>query len=307
ARVVVLSRDPQRFAASAPHLAREAGIMFVRGDVQTLDARSVLDQLAESSPDQFAFVIHAATEASAKLNSENPLLMVDTIVQGTRAALDFAAAVGAKRFLLTSSGAVYGPQPPHVTHVQEDYLGAPDQTDTASAYGEGKRLAELLCVCFAKQYSIEPALARCFAFVGPFLPLDAHFAIGNFIRDAIRGGPIRVGGDGTPYRSYLYTADLAVWLWTMLVKARACRPYNVGSSEELNIGEIAEQVRTEVCPEAVVDIAQQPRAGGVPGRYVPATDRAERELGLRSRVSLGDAIRRTARYARDEASTATHR
>lgn len=301
ARMLVLSRDPATFQAQAPHLCQSDCVSFVRGDVRELDADRVFAQLEDRSSREIAFVIHAATDASARLNDENPRLMFDTIVEGTRAALDFATAVGARRFLFTSSGAVYGRQPPEVTHLPEQYLGGPDPTDPGFAYAEAKRAAEMLCACAYKQHGLETVIARCFAFVGPFMRFDAHFAIGNFIRDALSGGPIHVSGDGTPLRSYLYASDLVVWLWTMLTQAPPSRPYNVGSSVAISIAELADAVRRVIDATIAVEIAKPPDPNLPPPRYVPATHRAQTELALIQRVPLDEAISRTAAYLRQTA------
>ncbi len=158
--------------------------------------------------------------------------MIDTIVEGTRRTLEFARQCSARKFLLTSSGAVYGKQPPDMTHIPEEYLGAPDPTDSSFCLMEWGNAVQNYCVQYMQsRYGFEAKIARCFAFVGPYLPLDIHYAIGNFIRDGLSGGPIVVLGDGTPRRSYLYAADLAIWLWTILFKGQSCRPYNVGSDE----------------------------------------------------------------------------
>ena len=138
----------------------------------------------------FPFVIHAATEASARQAAEEPLEMLSTILAGTERTLEFAATHGAVRFLLTSSGAVYGRQPSSITHLPESYAGAPDPLDPSSVYAEGKRAAELMCSLYQRKAGIECAIARCWAFCGPHLPLDAHFAIGNFIGNVLRKEPI---------------------------------------------------------------------------------------------------------------------
>jgi nucleoside-diphosphate-sugar epimerase len=298
AKVIALSRDPARFLATAPHLGPAAGIHFVTGDVRAFTHADARAQLGTALPETCRYMIHAATEASAKLNQENPLLMLDTIVQGTRAALEFALAAGAKRFLLTSSGAVYGRQPSDLTHIPEDYSGGPVCIDPNSAYGEGKRMAELLCGCYQKQHGLEPLVARCFAFVGPFLPLDTHFAIGNFIRDGLQGGPIRIGGDGTPYRSYLYAADLAIWLWTILFKGESMRPFNVGSEQDVTIRELAHIVAGSFPEPPQVLVAREPVPGKSPERYVPATRRASAELNLEPTIPLKKAIALTTAWNR---------
>jgi dTDP-glucose 4,6-dehydratase len=226
--------------------------------------------------------------------------MLDTIVEGTRHPLDHAIACGAKRFLLTSSGAVYGKQPPDMTHIPEEYAGGPDPLDPRSAYGEGKRMAEHLSALYARGSALEPKIARCFAFIGPGLPLNGTYAIGNFIRDALSGGPIRVNGDGTPYRSYLHAADLAIWLWEILVRGHPCRPYNVGGERDLSIAELAREVARAISPEAAIHVAGSPIPGQGILRYVPSTRRAASELGLAAMISLSEAIQRTARYCRGD-------
>ena len=286
AKATVLSRNPEAFAAKAPHLANHPAVCLLPGDVRTF----------EFPAGEFPFVMHAATEASAKLNQENPLLMFETVVEGTRRTLDFARSHGTRQLVLTSSGAVYGKQPPGMTHIPEDYMGAPDPMDPDAAYGEGKRAAEILCRLYADQFGLEAKIARCFAFVGPHLPLDANYAIGNFIRDALRGGPIRVNGDGSPLRSYLYAADLAIWLWTILFEGQPCRPYNVGSDRSINIADLARLVGRMVNPDIQVAIARKADASLPPQRYVPSVERARNELELESRIPLEEATRRTARW-----------
>jgi len=287
-QVALLTRSPGKFASRSPHLVGHPSVHLLGGDVRSF----------EFPPGPFHYVIHAATEASAELAANSPLVMHSTIVEGTSRILEFARVSCVEKLLFTSSGAVYGPQPENITYIEETYLGAPDPSNPRSVYGTGKRAAEQLCSIHCALSRIQCKIARCFAFVGPHLPLDSHFAIGNFIRDALAGGPIKIGGDGTPIRSYLYAADLAIWLWTILFRGKSCRPYNVGSEFCVSIVDLASEVAAAIGPSMPIDIARAPLPGATPQRYAPSTFRSRTELGLRERLSLFDAIQRTANWYR---------
>jgi len=282
ARAVALARHPGVLSEKAPHLAEDPAISCHAADIRS----------GEFPSGEFSHVVHAATAASAQLNSDSPLVMFDTIVEGTRRTLRFAESASVERLLFVSSGAVYGSQPAALAHVPETFLGGPDPLDRTLAYHEGKRAAEMLCTVAASP-RLKVPIVRCFAFVGPYLPLDAHFAIGNFISDALRGGPIRVQGDGSPLRSYLYASDLAVWLWTALLKGQSGRAYNVGSEDAMPISALAHEVAAIAPNKIQVSMAGQRSAGTGANRYVPSTARAREELGLAVDVPLREAIRRT--------------
>jgi dTDP-glucose 4,6-dehydratase len=216
---------------------------------------------------------------------------VNVAIEETRRVLEFARTHGTSRFLFTSSGAVYGRQPPDLTHIPEDYPCEP-----VTAYGKAKRGSESLCSTYAQKYGFAALIGRLFAFSGPRLPLDRNFALGNFIRDVLAGGPIRIQGDGTPYRSYLYAADLAVWLWTILVDGKSCRPYNIGSGEAVTIADLAGIVGG--MDGVPVQIAKIPVAGTPAERYVPCVQKASQELGLRAVIALQEGVQRMYEWAR---------
>lgn len=282
-KVVLLSRNPAVFSVKYPRLANHSAVSWIQGDVKTFDF-----------PDgDFPYIIHAASEGDIKLAQENPLIIFNTIVEGTHRVLDLARTHNTRKLLFTSSGAVYGIQPPELTHISEDYKGAPDVMNPLSAYGEGKRAAEMLCNLYSNQFGFEAKIARCFAFVGPYLPLDANYAIGNFIRDALHGGPIVIKGDGTPYRSYLYAGDLAIWLWTILLKGRSCQSYNIGSGQAITIEELAQSVALHFPVQPIVRIVIEKTQDSEPERYIPKVDFSLNDQKLKVWIGLNQAIYKT--------------
>lgn len=287
--LVVLTRDPDRARQRAPHVFGRMDTTLVAGDVSNF----------VGPVGKLDFCIHAATDVGDPLKAGNPLKVFDSIVQGTRRVLDLADSNGASRFLLTSSGAVYGPQPTSLERIAETYCGAPDPLQPGAAYGNGKRAAEWLACSHAAQASqagFESSIARIFALIGPGLPLNGPFAAGNFVRDALAGQSIRIQGDGRPLRSYLYMADLCVWLLRILGAGAAGQAYNVGSESAVSIAALAQQVVDAAGTNAPI---QTPAASDAPAaRYVPDTGKARRELGLAEYTPLNTAILKTIQWSR---------
>jgi dTDP-glucose 4,6-dehydratase len=285
-RATVLTRDAGSFRTRAPRVGSCESIEWLAGDVRSF----------EKPPGRFALLIHAATDSRADFQRANPRAVAESIVSGTQRVLEFADAAGVRQFLYLSSGAVYGTQPPELSTLAEDYPGAPNSLDTGAVYGQSKRLAETLCVAAASA-TLSPTIARCFAFVGPLLPLDGHFAVGNFIRDAAAGNPIDVRSDGRAVRSYMHAVDLVVWLVTLLLHGTPGRAYNVGSDQPVSVGELATMVAHAAEPRVPVRI-RDPHAPGPAPRYVPSIARVRTELGLELSIGLPEALRRTLAWAR---------
>ena len=273
--MTVLSRNPQAFLTRYPCFSNKRYLNFIAGDIR--DFSSI-------SKKKYDYLIHAATPASARLEAENPQEMYSIIVDGTKHVLTFAKKTEVEKILLISSGAVYGTQEPHLSHIPENHVLAP-----VTAYGKGKLESEELCLTCG----IDTTIARCFAFVGPYLPLDIHYAIGNFIGDVLNNRDILIKGDGSPYRSYLYTSDLLIWLWTILLKSNNGDIYNVGSAEAVSIVDLANKVVALSSSNAKINICSSQDVTKVPSRYVPSTTKAKSMLSLAQTIDLKTAIMKT--------------
>jgi len=195
----------------------------------------------------------------------------------------FALAIEHKcPLLFASSGAA---------RVESDY---PDR-----GYVNAKRVGETMCWWAWQERGLHAKVARLWSFVGPHLPLDSTYAIGNFIRDGLNGGPIVVKGDGKAVRSYLYTTDLAEWMWMILLRGRPGEIYNVGSEDYVSIKSLAEHIAYTM---RHCDIIYANTLGDVGTRYVPVTLKTRHELGLEQRVGLDEAIAKTIEWNRNNAN-----
>jgi nucleoside-diphosphate-sugar epimerase len=287
--ITILSRNPDAFLRDWPLISGQ--ITWVAGDVCTLDIGSK----------PYDVIIHAATDVASQIPSEE---LYFSIIEGTRRIVSLARHGQASRLLLLSSGAVYGQLSESIQRVPETYDGAQDPIQPESAYGEGKRLAEQLVAEAAASGGMICRIARLFSTVGPHFPLDQHFAIGNFIRDALAKRLITINGDGSPVRSYLYAADMVGWLWSILLEEATPSPvYNVGSDQGISILDLAKLVGQTVGSTQPVELKNSLQSfrskpirtlGG--NHYVPDCNSVLRDLKLPQPLGLTEAIIRTANW-----------
>lgn len=279
ASFAALTRNRARFAAMHSHLVADASVQMIVGDVRFFDLPA----------GDVTHVIHAASAATPTENASDPDRVITIIEDGTRHVLDVAAARGATRLLLVSSGSVYarrGDDPPLLDETHPTLIAG---ATTAERFGVAKRNAERA----TESASVPSINARIFGLVGPRIPIHGQFAVGQFLGDALAGVSVHVHGDGSSVRSYLHAADLAVWGVTLLVRGPAGRAYNVGSDAPVAIGDVARAVADLADPALEVTFGAGPVPDPRAHRYVPSIARARAELGLEPRIGMDDALRRT--------------
>jgi len=276
-KVLILSRHATALLTSHSELLSEA-IELIDADITTADSLPFAD-----------YVVHAAasTDASRYLshNEEEKKNIIMGILNYCRLATEFHKD---SMIVFTSSGAVYGYQPEYVKYLTEDMaFGDIESLDEVKkSYAYAKRDAEF-AVQKLGQAGLNVSIARCFAFVGKYLPKDQHFAIGNFIADGLAGRDINVKADRKVYRSYMYADDLVKWLMTLVENANSkCPVYNVASDQEVEIGELA-HIIADIYK---VGVTIGERDLNSIDRYIPSINKAKEVLGLKTIYSLNKAI-----------------
>lgn len=276
-RIFVVARSASMLRRDFPALI-DANVTLLDADAARVDSLPAAD-----------IVVHAASTTDARRYAENPQAERANILKAVDNYVGIAErAHRASRIVFASSGAVYGQQPSDVRELREDFRPGDAGTLVAHKrdYAEAKRLSEERIAALGS-LGVRTSIARCFAFVGHYLPRDQHFAIGNFLGDGLAGRPIRVNARKAVYRSYMHADDLVLWLMSIAEAASAdCPIYNVGSDEAVTMGEIAGVVAARFGVPADVPPITDPEVD----RYIPSISRARTELGLKLTFDLASAV-----------------
>ena len=122
---------------------------------------------------------------------------------------------------------------------------------------------------------------------------DRPWAINNFLSEALRGGPIRVQGNGDTIRSYMYGSDAAFWLLRLLVSGKIGKAYNVGSPVGISLKNLASKLAIHAASRPVIELNTLPDGHIASTRWLPDVTLAEKDCGVNIRIDLDEAIRRT--------------
>ena len=215
--ITIVGRSAENFLENNKEFIELDNVKYVYGDI--------LNDLSQLKDISFSHVIHAAADSTNVTNLSH-LQRYKQIVEGTKNVLEFVRDhLPESKLLFISSGGVYGDMPSHKKSFIESDMWNSDILDSSNVYTVSKRTAEHLCSLYFDEYNLNISIARCFCFSGIHLPLNVHFAIGNFIKDALANNDIIIKGDGKSIRSYLDQDDLSEWMLEILKKIHLKKLY----------------------------------------------------------------------------------
>lgn len=279
--LVILARNTDSFKDEKAHLAKRSDIQFISKDIRNIN----------ELPQDISYIIHAAASPDNRIHVSNPIETIATITKGTDNLIDSAFKLpNLKKFLYLSSGQVYGKSITKNELISESDFGSFDCNKVTAIYPEAKRMAEATCCAYTSQYKIPIVIARPFSFIGPYQSLSKPWAINNFINDALNNKTIRIVGNGEPIRSYMYPADLVVWILKILINGKANTAYNVGSPLGISLKDVAEKIISIAQTNVNIDIRFNNNDSS---HYVPDINLCENSLGLKINYNVEDTIRRS--------------
>jgi dTDP-glucose 4,6-dehydratase len=282
--IIVLTRNIEKFYRNVPistNLTFKKNIQLIESDLCTINAEKF---------NNIDYIFHLASDSSPAKGVDWARNHFISSIIGVKNILEIAKSNSCSA-VITSSGAIYNSIDSFFNNgYVEQFSSSKEYLAENNIYQISKRNIEAISSYYNEKYGTRVLLCRCFAFAGPYLPLDANYAFGNFIGSALMNRNICINGDGKAVRSYMYMSDLIIWLLSILQRGSSSRPYNVGSPHSVSIGELALRVKN-LCNS---DIEIITNGGNFPNSiYFPSIERASEDLSLAIGVNLNDAILNT--------------
>ena len=270
------------------HLAGAPSFQFVR---ETIMNSQVLDRLASDADT----IIHLAAAVGVKLIVENPVRTITTNIMGTEAVLSAANRYGCK-VLVASSSEVYG-KGVRVPFREDDDRLMGSTSHSRWSYAASKAVDEFLGLAYHQQYSLPVVILRFFNTVGPRQTGRYGIVVPRFVRQALLDQPLTVFGDGMQSRCFADVADVTNAVVKIMDHPAAVGGvYNIGSTEEITIRDLAQRVIDMIGSQSEIQYVPYDQAYA-PGfedmqRRVPSLDKINHLIGYEPQYSLDDILKR---------------
>lgn len=208
---------------------------------------------------QMDYIIHGASATSSRYFVENPVETILTALKGTENVLEFARQKQVKKMIYLSSLEVYGMPDKTDGYIKETDYGYIDPMQVRSSYSESKRMAECMCVSYAKEYSVPVVIARLSQTFGPGVSYDDGRVFAEFARSAIEKRDIVLHTEGKTLRTYCYLRDAIEGIFCLMVRGTVGQAYNVTNMETaISIKDMAQLVCTLVPDKAIRTVIEIP-------------------------------------------------
>ena len=284
-KLFLLDRDQERYENNLEHISKSKMIEFIKYDV-----RSVSDL-----PNEINYIIHGAATPDSRMHSASPLDTMTSIADGTGAILHAANRVSnLLRFLNISSSSVYGDLSGE--KISETSSGLPLDLKASNSHSEAKRYAEMLGSAARSEARMPVITIRPFTFCGAYQDLNSPWALNNFIKDSLSNRPIRILGDGSTVRSYMYGADFAAWILVIMITGKSGKVYNVGSDQGITLSDLAEKVSRFSISSPEILLNTSLTGSVVNTTLVPDTAEVLKEFELTQLTDIDTAIDRTIKW-----------
>lgn len=234
-------------------------------------------------------IYHLASPASPKYYQADPFGTINVNTTGTKNMLELAKRTKAK-MVYTSTSEAYGD--PEVHPQPENYRGNVNTWGPRACYDEAKRMGEVLCYLFFKEYETKVKVARIFNTYSAGLANDDGRVISNFISQALKGEDMTVYGDGTQTRSFCYVTDTINGLKLLMEKDEANGEIiNIGNPDEYTILSVAMMIKELIGSNS--EITFHPLPEDDPKVRRPVIQKAKELLGWEPVVSLEKGLEKT--------------
>ena len=236
------------------------------------------------------YVFHLASPASPVDYTVHGIATLKVGSLGTLHALEIALNYGAKYFVASTSECYGDP----LEHPQaETYWGHVNPIGPRSVYDEAKRFTEALTMGFHRYHKVDTRIVRIFNTYGPRMQINDGRVIPNFMKQALRGEPLTVYGEGRQTRSFCYVSD-EIDGFLRLAKSDEHLPVNIGNPGEFTIRECAEMVLKVTGSRSAIKREALPPDD--PKQRRPDITKARQLLGWEPKIDLETGLRKSLDY-----------